>query len=136
VGPDAPASRVRDLEAQGATVLAMPGNQGRPDVASALRALAVAGVVELLLEGGGTLAWSFLAAGAIDRVAWFVAPKLVGGRGAGPLAGLGVASMDRAIALRGTAIERVGEDLLIEADLDPAAAAAAAGSVATAEEGR
>jgi diaminohydroxyphosphoribosylaminopyrimidine deaminase / 5-amino-6-(5-phosphoribosylamino)uracil reductase len=117
VGPDAPKARVRGLEERGATVLSVPARQGRPDVAAALRALAADGVVELLLEGGGTLAWSFLAAGAIDRVAWFVAPKLVGGRGATPLAGLGVAGMEEAVALRGATVRHVGEDLLIEGDL-------------------
>jgi diaminohydroxyphosphoribosylaminopyrimidine deaminase / 5-amino-6-(5-phosphoribosylamino)uracil reductase len=121
VGPDAPSARVRALEARGATVWTLPGERGRPDVAAALRALAEDGVVELLLEGGGTLAWSFLAAGAIDRVAWFVAPKLVGGRGATPLAGLGVAGMDEAVRLRGTTVRQVGDDLLIEAELEAAA---------------
>ena len=121
VGPDAPAARVRALEARGATVSCVPLLQGRPEVATALRALATDGVVELLLEGGGTLAWSFLAAGAIDRVAWFVAPKLVGGRGATPLAGLGVAGMDDAVALLGATVRHVGGDLLIEGDLAPPA---------------
>jgi len=131
VGPDAPAARTAALEARGASVLRVPALQGRPDVAAALRALAGDAandgdsgaadgpIVELLLEGGGTLAWSFLAAGAIDRVAWFVAPKLVGGRGASPLAGLGVAGMDEAHALQGTRVRRVGDDLLIEGDLAP-----------------
>ena len=122
VGPDAPTARTAALEARGASVLRVPALQGRPDVAAALRALAGDGapdgpIVELLLEGGGTLAWSFLAAGAIDRVAWFVAPKLVGGRGASPLAGLGVAGMDEAHTLQGTRVRRVGDDLLIEGDL-------------------
>jgi len=120
VGPDAPAARVRALEERGAAVWSLPGERGRPDVAAALRRLAAEGVVELLLEGGGTLAWSFLAAGAIDRVAWFVAPKLVGGRGATPLAGLGVAGMDEAVRLRGTTVRQVGDDLLIEAELEAA----------------
>ena len=119
VGPDAPAARTAALEARGARVLRVPAHQGRPDVAAALRVLAEDDVVELLLEGGGTLAWSFLAAGAIDRVAWFVAPKLVGGRGASPLAGLGVGGMDEAHALQGTQVRRVGDDLLIEGDLAP-----------------
>jgi len=128
VGPDAPSARTAALEARGARVLRVPALQGRPDVAAALRALAGGNdadgsgatddpIVELLLEGGGTLAWSFLAAGAIDRVAWFVAPKLVGGRGASPLAGLGVAGMDEAHTLQGTHVRRVGDDLLIEGDL-------------------
>jgi len=121
VGPDAPDARTAALEARGARVLRVPALQGRPDVSIALRELAGGDdpVVELLLEGGGTLAWSFLAAGAIDRVAWFVAPKLVGGRGATPLAGLGVAGMDEAHALQGTQVRRVGDDLLIEGDLTP-----------------
>lgn len=121
VGADAPAARTTALEARGARVLRVPALQGRPDVGIALRELAGGDdpVVELLLEGGGTLAWSFLAAGAIDRVAWFVAPKLVGGRGASPLAGLGVAGMDEAHALQGTEVRRIGDDLLIEGDLAP-----------------
>ncbi|MFU8889791.1 MAG: bifunctional diaminohydroxyphosphoribosylaminopyrimidine deaminase/5-amino-6-(5-phosphoribosylamino)uracil reductase RibD [Trueperaceae bacterium] len=119
VGPDAPATRTEALAARGARVLRVPAQQGRPDVAAALRALAEDDVVELLLEGGGTLAWSFLAAGAIDRVAWFVAPKLVGGRGASPLAGLGVAGMEEAHALQNARVRRIGDDLLIEGDLAP-----------------
>ncbi len=117
VGPDAPDGRTAALEARGAHVLRVPAVQGRPDVGAALHALAEDDVVELLLEGGGTLAWSFLAAGAIDRVAWFVAPKLVGGRGASPLAGLGVAGMEAAHALQNAQVRRVGDDLLIEGDL-------------------
>ena len=117
VGPDAPAARVAALEARGAHVLRVAARQGRPDVAEALRALAADDVVEVLLEGGGTLAWSFLEAGAIDRIAWFVAPKLIGGRGASPLAGLGVATLDEAYALSDWSVERLGDDLLIEGDL-------------------
>jgi diaminohydroxyphosphoribosylaminopyrimidine deaminase/5-amino-6-(5-phosphoribosylamino)uracil reductase len=117
VGPEAPPPRVAALEERGAQVLRVPTRQGRPDVAAALRALAADGVVELLLEGGGTLAWSFLEAGAIDRVAWFVAPKLIGGRGASPLAGLGVAGMDEAVALQAWDVRRLGDDLLVEGDV-------------------
>ena len=119
VGPDAHADRVAALAERGADVVRVAARQGRPDVGEALRSLAADGVVEMLLEGGGTLAWSFLAAGAIDRVAWFVAPKLVGGRGATPLAGMGVASMDQAVPLLRTTVNRLGDDLLIEADLEP-----------------
>lgn len=123
VGDKAPQARVTDLEARGASVLRVAARQGqgggRPDAADALRRLAAEGVVEMLLEGGGTLAWSFLEAGLIDRVAWFLSPKLVGGRGAPPLAGLGVASLDQAVPLLRWDVQRVGGDLLIEGDVDP-----------------
>jgi len=117
VGPDAPAARTEALVARGAQLLRVPAWQGRPDVTVALRQLAAEGVVELLLEGGGMLAWAFAEARAIDRVAFFVAPKLVGGRGASPLAGLGVASLDEALVLNEPSVEHLGDDLLIEGDL-------------------
>lgn len=117
VGPDAPEARLEALAARGAQLLRVSAHQGRPDVAAALRQLADEGVVELLLEGGGMLAWSFVEAHAIDRVAFFVAPKLVGGRGASPLAGLGVAGLEEALILREPSVEHLGDDLLIEGDL-------------------
>ena len=117
VGPEAPAARTEALAARGAQILRVEARAGRPDVRQALQLLAAEGVVELLLEGGGTLAWAFVEAGAIDRVAFFVAPKLVGGRGATPLAGLGVATLDEAIALQSPSVEQLGDDLLIEGNV-------------------
>lgn len=114
VGADAPAARVAALQARGASILQVENHQGKPDVASALQQLARDGVVELLLEGGGTLAWSFLEARAIDAVAFFIAPKLVGGRGASPLTGMGFAGLDEAIALENPRVTTLGNDWLIE----------------------
>lgn len=68
----------------------------------------------LLLEGGGTLAWSFLARRAVDRVAFFIAPKLLGGPAPGPVAGPGVPALPCAFALADVRSERVGDDLLVQ----------------------
>jgi len=112
-GSDAKESRgVLALRARGAEVLGVPG--GRPDLRLALEALLPRGVSSLLLEGGGTLAWGFLASALIDRVAWFVAPKLIGGAGTpGPLAGPGVARIDDAVRLEDLTTQLVGDDLLV-----------------------
>ena len=69
--------------------------------------------MSLLLEGGGTLAWSFFEQRAVDRVATFIGPKLLGGGGASPLGGLGVTEMDDAIALRELTTKFIEQDLLI-----------------------
>ena len=127
VGPRAAAARVAALRERGASVLQSDDGRGRPSVSETLALLASQGSLSLLLEGGGTLAWSFAEAHAIDRVAWFVAPKLLGGTGASPLGGLGVATMAAALTLEHTSVGRVGEDLLIEGDVhypDPEADAA------------
>ena len=117
VGPRAPEARIAALRDQGATVLVSDDGRGRPSVHVTLTHLADAGALSLLLEGGGTLAWSFAEARALDRVAWFVAPKLLGGAAASPLGGLGVATMDDALTLTGTTVRHVGDDLLIEGDV-------------------
>lgn len=74
-----------------------------------LAALAGEGVRSLLLEGGPTLAESFLAAGYVDKLLAFVAPRL-SGAGPGP-----VAALPEPVELRRLAWERVGEDVLLTA---------------------
>jgi diaminohydroxyphosphoribosylaminopyrimidine deaminase/5-amino-6-(5-phosphoribosylamino)uracil reductase len=69
-----------------------------------LRALAAEGVQTLLLEGGPTLAASFLGGDLVDEVRWFVAP-VVGGEP--KLHGL-----SRRIDLRHVMFERVEDDAL------------------------
>jgi diaminohydroxyphosphoribosylaminopyrimidine deaminase/5-amino-6-(5-phosphoribosylamino)uracil reductase len=76
-----------------------------------LGALAGEGVRSLLLEGGPTLAASFLTAELVDKVLVFVAPTLVG-EGAGP-----VAALPAPRVLRRLTAEPVGEDVLLTAYL-------------------
>lgn len=75
-----------------------------------LERLAAEGVQSLLLEGGPTLAASFLAAGLVDKLLLFVAPTL---SGSGPwfLGGAGAHELSHQTA------ERVGEDVLLAAYL-------------------
>jgi diaminohydroxyphosphoribosylaminopyrimidine deaminase/5-amino-6-(5-phosphoribosylamino)uracil reductase len=109
----APAERVRALADAGAEIVQVSAQRGRALVTEALRELKARGVRSLLLEGGGTLAWSFLEAEAVDRVAWFIGPKLLGGAGATPLGGMGVSGMADALELEAMRAEMVGDDLLI-----------------------
>jgi diaminohydroxyphosphoribosylaminopyrimidine deaminase/5-amino-6-(5-phosphoribosylamino)uracil reductase len=74
-----------------------------------LRALASEGVQSLLLEGGPTLAASFLAEGLVDKVLVFVAPT-VAGEGPPP-----VAPLPSALSLSHLTATQVGEDVLLEA---------------------
>ncbi|HYX89764.1 MAG TPA: bifunctional diaminohydroxyphosphoribosylaminopyrimidine deaminase/5-amino-6-(5-phosphoribosylamino)uracil reductase RibD [Gaiellaceae bacterium] len=79
--------------------------------AEELAALAREGVRSLLLEGGPTLAASFLAEDLVDKLLVFVAPTLAGA-GAGPLA-----SLPEPRALLRLSAEPVGEDVLLTAYL-------------------
>lgn len=120
-GEDAPDDRVAALTAAGVDVVPLPG--GAPArIAGGLRVLADLGIQSVLVEGGAALAGSLVAAGAVDRIAWFLAPMLIGGRDApSALGGEGSATLALAPRLGGVASERIGDDILITGRLRPLA---------------
>jgi diaminohydroxyphosphoribosylaminopyrimidine deaminase/5-amino-6-(5-phosphoribosylamino)uracil reductase len=67
-----------------------------------------------LIEGGGVLAARALAGGLVDRLALFIAPKLLGGDGRPMVGAMGLGRMSEAVPVVDVALERLGEDLLIE----------------------
>ncbi len=73
----------------------------------ALQRLAAEGVQSLLLEGGPTLATSFLREGLVDKLLLFVAPTLAG---SGPR---WVGELGASVALAGLEAERIGDDVLL-----------------------
>ena len=66
------------------------GVDGRPAVDALLARLAERGITRLLIEGGGTVGAAFLAAGLVDRIAWFRAPAVIGGDGLAAIAAFGL----------------------------------------------
>lgn len=116
---DAPPTRVAALEALGVEVLPVPGAPAER-IVPALRELGGRGVQSILVEGGAGLAAALLAAQAVDRVAWFLAPMLIGGRGApSAIGGGGVATLADAPRLLGARHAAVGDDLLVTGRLRP-----------------
>jgi diaminohydroxyphosphoribosylaminopyrimidine deaminase / 5-amino-6-(5-phosphoribosylamino)uracil reductase len=84
-----------------------------------LKKLGSENATSLLVEGGGEANASFLLNGLAQRVAFFYAPKILGGRDARKaVAGDGVRKLSDAIQLRGVEWEKVGADLALTARLD------------------
>ena len=105
--------------AAGAEVVAF-GDDGSGGVAlpELLGHLGKRDVQGLIVEGGATLAWSFVSDGLVDRVVLYLAPKLVGGAEApGVLAGRGFAPIGAALDLRIASVGRIGDDVRVEADV-------------------
>lgn len=104
--------RAAALEAAGAEVLLLPGEEGRPDLLEALRTLKEKGVNDAMIEGGGTLLGAALDVGIIDEVWAFVAPVLFG-QGRPALAGTGPERLRDALRLAKPITETLGPDVLI-----------------------
>jgi diaminohydroxyphosphoribosylaminopyrimidine deaminase/5-amino-6-(5-phosphoribosylamino)uracil reductase len=81
-----------------------------------LKTLADRDVVSVLLEGGPTLAASFLRADLVDRVVAYVAPALLGA-GMSAIGDLGITSIDQALRLMVDDVARIGDDIRISARL-------------------
>jgi diaminohydroxyphosphoribosylaminopyrimidine deaminase / 5-amino-6-(5-phosphoribosylamino)uracil reductase len=91
----------------------------RVDLAWLLQKLGSENVVSLLVEGGGEVNGSFLLQGLAQRVAFFYAPKIIGGRNAvAGVGGAGIRRMDDRIMLSGVEWKRLGSDLLMTARVD------------------
>jgi diaminohydroxyphosphoribosylaminopyrimidine deaminase/5-amino-6-(5-phosphoribosylamino)uracil reductase len=86
------------------------GPDGRVDLGALMTALYARGIRAALLEGGPTLAGAFLAAGLVDQVVGYVAPKLLGA-GRNALVDAGVGTIADAIELDLTDITQIGPDL-------------------------
>jgi diaminohydroxyphosphoribosylaminopyrimidine deaminase/5-amino-6-(5-phosphoribosylamino)uracil reductase len=115
----APREAVDAWTAAGADVESFePDEMGGVCLPDMLAHLGKRDVQGLLLEGGATLAWSFVEQHLIDRVVLYLAPKLIGGAQApGVLMGEGFAPIGRAVGLRIVSVERIGDDLKVEADV-------------------
>ena len=109
------------LEAAGCQVWELPGPDGRVDLNALLDRLGEREIDSLLVEGGAAVAGAFLDAGLVQRVQAYIAPKLFGGAAApSPVAGLGAALPAEGLALRNLTVIRLGDDILLEGEVDNA----------------
>jgi diaminohydroxyphosphoribosylaminopyrimidine deaminase/5-amino-6-(5-phosphoribosylamino)uracil reductase len=113
--PAAPSEKRLQLEAAGAKVLIVESDGPGISLGPLMDQLGAMQVTSILLEGGGELHCSALGAGIVDKVLYFLAPKLIGGRSA-PMAigGEGFARLEEAVTLERMQVRQLDGDLLVE----------------------
>ena len=113
----------RALEERGIEVEQVPlgSRDGRPDMVQVMRRLGETQVSSVLIEGGAMVNWAALAAGVVDKVFLYYAPKILAGTGSVPFAsGAGFRRMSEAAVVRNFRLHRFGEDFAVEGYLrDP-----------------
>ena len=89
------------------------------DIEKLLDILGQQNICSILVEGGATLSGSFVAKKLVDKVYFFIAPKIIGGKEAKtPVAGTGILNLQEALALKDIQIEKLEEDILIIGRVD------------------
>lgn len=114
-------AKIKRLEKAGVEVLTIsPNHRGRVNLYTLMKELAKRGILSILLEGGPTLNASALEEKIVDRLLFFIAPKIIGGEKApGIIGGKGIRQMAEAIPVKNVKIRRMGPDLLLEGEVGP-----------------
>jgi diaminohydroxyphosphoribosylaminopyrimidine deaminase / 5-amino-6-(5-phosphoribosylamino)uracil reductase len=113
----------RLLEERGIRVEQVPlgSSDGRPDLKKIALRLGELGITGLLIEGGALVNWAALAAGVVDKIFLYYAPKILAGGGSVPFAGgEGFRRLSEAAQVKNIVLHRFGEDFAVEGYLrDP-----------------
>jgi diaminohydroxyphosphoribosylaminopyrimidine deaminase/5-amino-6-(5-phosphoribosylamino)uracil reductase len=94
---------------------------GHPDMAAVTKFLGQMEITNLMIEGGAMVNAAALAAGIVDKVFFYYAPRILGGTAAVPFAsGAGFATIGDAAQVKSIRLHRFSEDFAVEGYLkDP-----------------
>ncbi len=105
----------RNLLAREAKILEVRENNGQLNLYDLFKKLARLGITNVLVEGGGSLIGSLFDCNLVDKILFFIAPKIIGGKDSiSSVMGKGISRIDRAVKLKDVRIQKIGEDMLIE----------------------
>ncbi len=98
-----------------------PAVDGRPDLERVMANLGGRQITSLIIEGGAMVNWAALAAGIVDKIFFYYAPKILAGTGSVPFAlGAGYRHISEAAYVKALTLHRFGEDFAVEGYLrDP-----------------
>lgn len=105
----------RCLLSKKAKIIDVKDNNGQVNLYDLLKKLARLEISNILVEGGGSLIGSLFDAGLVDKIIFFIAPKIIGGRDSiSSVMGRGISRLDKAISIKDVKIKKIGDDFLLE----------------------
>lgn len=102
------------FEKKGVFVIKTKPKNGKVDIKTLLAALAERNIMNLLVEGGGTLAGALCDEGLVDKFIFIIAPKIIGGKySISSIMGKGAKDMSKTLAIKNVEIKRLDNDVII-----------------------
>jgi len=106
----------RKLLAAKAKILEVREKDGQINLKDMMKKLAQLEITNILVEGGGMLIGSLFDDGLVDKILFFISPKIIGGKeSTSSVMGKGVERVEKALRLKETKLRRFGEDVLVVA---------------------
>ena len=111
--PDNP--KVKKLEGRGIKLLRYKGTL---KLKWLLKSLSKMGIMSVMAEGGASFNWHCIDEGIVDRVVFFVAPKIIGGnKSFSAVGGDSFRNLQDAVKLGKISSRKVGDDIMLTADV-------------------
>jgi diaminohydroxyphosphoribosylaminopyrimidine deaminase / 5-amino-6-(5-phosphoribosylamino)uracil reductase len=108
----ADAARCQALRDCGVELIEVPVSESvEMDLTVAFTELGKRGLTRVLVEGGAKLAGELMEEGLVDRLAWFHAPRLIGGDGLPAIEAFGVGALASAPTFKRLSLETIGDDV-------------------------
>ena len=107
--------KINSLEDKGVKIIVVPSKNGKVNLKELMTILGKLKIDSILLEGGGTLNFSALEEGIVDKVKIYIAPKIIGGKDSKtPIEGKGIDNLKDAFKITNLSVSTIGEDILVE----------------------
>ena len=108
-------NKLKSLVKKGNKILVIKEKEGRVDLKSLMRELGKLDITSVMIEGGSSISASSLSGKIVDKVMFFIAPKIIGGVDAIPsVGGISPAVLKDTLKLKNTQTTTYGDDILIE----------------------
>ncbi|PKM80383.1 MAG: riboflavin biosynthesis protein RibD [Firmicutes bacterium HGW-Firmicutes-13] len=115
----APADKLKALSSMGVEIFQSNSRDNKVDLTGLMKYLGEREISSLLVEGGSTLNYSLLEEGLIDKILFFIAPKLIGGTEAPtPVGGKGKDFLEDVWNVQDIQVKLIGEDILLTGYLE------------------
>jgi len=106
---------LRKLESAGARIVTLKDHGDQPSIADLMRQLGEMGHLSVLIEGGSEIAAAALEERVVDKLIYFYAPRIIGGKSAvGAVGGIGAENIASSISLERIRLRRFGQDIAVE----------------------
>lgn len=103
------------LKSKGVNILFVKVKNGRIDLKELMKKLGKLDIMSVMIEGGSSINASALSSGVVDKIMFFVAPKIIGGADAvSSVGGKSPSLLKNAVQIKNLQARQIGEDFLFE----------------------
>jgi diaminohydroxyphosphoribosylaminopyrimidine deaminase/5-amino-6-(5-phosphoribosylamino)uracil reductase len=107
--------KVNILREKGAEVILVEDNKQRVNLLKLMNELGKMEITSIMIEGGSELNSSALESGIVDKVIFFIAPRIIGGKDSVPaVGGRGFERLSDSLNIHDINVDRCGNDIVIE----------------------